>query len=692
MPPKSKADALVQKSPAEFFAENKNIAGFDNPGKCLYTTVRELVENALDAAESISELPMIEITIEEVSKARLNRIRGVEQHGRVDEQLYQDFESEDAKKKRLAKEAKDKEKLQKLIEKHGEGAAAVEAKKKEIAAAAKPGGGMRGNLFYRVTVKDNGAGMPHRDIPAMLGRVLSGTKYGVKQTRGKFGLGAKMALIWSKMTTGLPFEISSARKGAASRSRYVLDIDIHRNEPNVHVEQQLPNPDGWHGSVLSLTIEGNWQYYRSKIVRYLRQIAVITPYAHFAFTYRAEDEKNSMRINFRRRTDVMPPPPRTTKHHPSSVDLELVKRLIAGSEATTLRAFLRREFDCVNQDLAERLVGEMQAGVEGDMSPKNLTDRQIVRLHQLLHEVRFEDPRGDHLSPAGEYNLRLGVMKELAPDMIATHQGDVRVFEGHAFIVEAAVSVGGRDIKPGINVHRFANRIPLLFEGGSDVITKTALKRINWSAYKINQTSDKVGVFVSIVSTKIPFKGAGKEYIGDDVEEMVAAVKSAIQACCVQLKAKIVKQLAAKEQKLRKRNLTKYIPDVANAIYSVLERMAQREEGAGGGGGGGGGDEGGAGGSAGGAVKRPRIAFHDEKQLLPLVARREVTAATLQARLTEYVERIDTDMALEYQVQQGLAAGVAKEPLYLMPLSARHSHGPELHANTCVVKLLTDYT
>ena len=38
--------------------------------------------------------------------------------------------------------------------------------------------------------------MPHDDIPNLLGRVLSGTKYGVRQTRGKFGLGAKMALIW----------------------------------------------------------------------------------------------------------------------------------------------------------------------------------------------------------------------------------------------------------------------------------------------------------------------------------------------------------------------------------------------------------------------------------------------------------------------------------------------------------------
>ena len=38
------------------------------------------------------------------------------------------------------------------------------------------------------------------------------------------------------------------------------------------------------------------------------------------------------------------------------------------------------------------------------------------------------------------------------------------MLEGHAFIVEAAVSIGGKLLKPGINVYRFANRIPLLFE------------------------------------------------------------------------------------------------------------------------------------------------------------------------------------------------------------------------------------
>jgi DNA topoisomerase VI subunit B len=38
--------------------------------------------------------------------------------------------------------------------------------------------------------------------------------------------------------------------------------------------------------------------------------------------------------------------------------------------------------------------------------------------------------------------------------------------DGHPFIVEAAVSLGGKDAKEGITVVRFANRNPLLFEGG----------------------------------------------------------------------------------------------------------------------------------------------------------------------------------------------------------------------------------
>jgi hypothetical protein len=294
-----------------------------------------------------------------------------------------------------------------------------------------------------------------------------------------------------------------------------------------------------------------------------------------------------------------------------------------------MAAFLAREFSCISKAHASRLASEIRAGVAPDAPPSSLDGKQAVRLHQLLHEARFPDPPGDHLSPAGEYNLRLGIAKELRPDLVATHQGEARALEGHAFIVEAAVSLGGSGIKPGLNIYRFANRIPLLFEGGSDVITKTALKRINWAAYKINQATDRVGVFVSVVSTRIPYKGAGKEYISDDMEGMVAAVRSALQACCTQLKVKIARAQAAREQRQRRKNLTKYIPAAANAVYGVLAAMADRP----------------------GGPKRRRLEV-GAPALLPGVASGVTTAETLAARLNEYVERVDTDLALEYQMQQ----------------------------------------
>mmetsp|Transcript_25575 Transcript_25575/g.65865 ORF Transcript_25575/g.65865 Transcript_25575/m.65865 type:complete len:665 (+) Transcript_25575:305-2299(+) len=654
-------DQLQQKSPAEFFAENKNIAGFDNPGKSLYTTMRELVENSLDAAESAMTLPDIDVTIEEISQRKLNTIRGVENHDRLDDSLYDDYETTPEKKKREAKEARENKRLEKVALQKGGAAAAQEAKKLEKARNT----GSKERFYYRITVKDNGMGMPHESIPNMLGRVLSGTKYGMKQNRGRFGLGAKMALIWSKMSTGLPVEVYSAtKKSGGSKSFYRLSIDIHRNQPDVRLEKHVPNPDNWVGSEVSLIVEGNMKTYRAKILKYLRQIAVITPYASFRFRFKAEDDKASIRVNFLRRTDKMPLPPPEIKHHPSAVDLELIKRLVAVTKYTNLQNFLANEFSQISKSHAARLIEEMRSGVSIKTAPRELDERQIVRMHQLLHEARFSDPDSKHLSPAGEYNLRLGIMKECSPDMVATYQSEAKVFEGHAFIVEAGVSLGGKDMKPGVNIFRYANRIPLLFEGGSDVITKTAGKRINWTSYKINQNSDKVGVFVSIVSTKIPFKGAGKEYIGDDIDEMVGACKQAITQCALQLKSKITRVQAAREQRNRKKALQKYIPNAAAAIYTVLDGMV---------------------GNAARGPKRRKL--ESASTLLQDLKQGVLLEEHLEKKLHEHVERIDMDMALEYQMQVGIRDG-KREDAYLVPKGVRHAVAEEVHMDCAVIQLL----
>lgn len=54
----------------------------------------------------------------------------------------------------------------------------------------------------------------------------------------------------------------------------------------------------------------------------------------------------------------MPPVPLETKHHPSSVDLLLIKRLIAETSKQNLLQFLQHEFVNIGKSHAERLIGK----------------------------------------------------------------------------------------------------------------------------------------------------------------------------------------------------------------------------------------------------------------------------------------------------------------------------------------------
>jgi len=671
MPPKAKSGNpnakgdknLTQKSPAEFFQDNKGIAGFENAGKSLYTTLREFIENALDAAEAIGTLPEIDIAVEEVSVSQYENLIGLRAHVRLDDELYADFESDKAKAKRLAQEAKK----------------AAKASSAVVGKGGRGGGGKREQTkcFYKITVKDNGKGMQHEDIPNMLGRVLSGTKYGLRQTRGKFGLGSKMALIWSKQTTGLPIHIRSALPSQTFISEYLLDIDIEKNEPNVHKEQKLPNDGKWHGAELSVTIEGNWTTYRQYVLSYLRQLAIVTPYAQFRFKYVTSAATTStakdIDIVFRRRTDIMPALPTVTKHHPSAAkeNMLLIKDLLAQTREKSLLMFLHREFTCINKDLSARLIQELGYGFDPDMHPSEVSDKQATRIQQLLAEARFDDPDGACLSPAGEYNLRLGIMKELGPEWIASFCAPSLACGGHPLIVEACISLGGRDVKTGFNVFRFANRIPLLFEGGNDVVTR-CVQRLNWGTYKIDKNNDKIGVFVSIVSTKIPFKGTSKEYIGDENTEIADAVDKAIKQCASQLRGKIVRAQVVRDRNARKKQLTKYIPDVARAVFAMLAASADAEK---------------------PPSKRARIEGAlwsvDEKwetDVIELAREGKVSEDVIKGKLEEHVQRSDHEQALEFAMQNSKEG--LNEFLYLAPKTPEHEYASEIRSGTCAFRFL----
>jgi len=73
-PARATASDLAKKqreiSVSEFFAKNRHLLGFDNPSKALLTTVKEAVDNALDACEEAGILPELRVEIVQLAETR----------------------------------------------------------------------------------------------------------------------------------------------------------------------------------------------------------------------------------------------------------------------------------------------------------------------------------------------------------------------------------------------------------------------------------------------------------------------------------------------------------------------------------------------------------------------------------------------------------------------------------------------
>ena len=55
---------------AEFFEKNRHLLGFDNKRKALLTTIKEAVDNSLDACEEADILPEIVVEVLEIGNEK----------------------------------------------------------------------------------------------------------------------------------------------------------------------------------------------------------------------------------------------------------------------------------------------------------------------------------------------------------------------------------------------------------------------------------------------------------------------------------------------------------------------------------------------------------------------------------------------------------------------------------------------
>jgi len=575
-----------QISPSEFFYRNRDLAGFSNPSRSLYTAVREFVENGLDACDQIGILPDLRLTIKAV-----------------------DPDQPDPKP-------------------------------------------------YILTVKDNGPGIEPKHIPLAFGVVLYGSKFGLKQARGMFGLGATMAILYGQITINKPVTIKSSTDGKIS-DEFELLLDIQKNKPIIlkHKTKEVSK----RGLSISIFLEGDYSKAGSKIRDYVYQTSLITPYASITF----EDPKGE-KYHYPRMINTMPKPPTIIRPHPYGVDVETIRRMIVESQfaiptiddamiekvrkdlglskksfsftaimdkarkrwktlsrqvrvVIALMSFLKMDFEKLNKikiedvdvpnkklvywdfgdstsksvdmdpesqyykQLANTVQGETLiafltkkfqrvgpttaikfakfAGFKPEKRLGTMTNAELAKLCNSLQKFDdFMTPDSSCLAPLGDMPLEKGMRKFFNPDFITVIQRNASAYSGFPFIVEMGIAYGG-DIKTrGIKVYRFANRIPLLYDEGSDVVLKV-VNDIDWSRYKAK--GDPPLVIVShVCSTRIPYKTAGKENVADR-PEIERELKLSIQFIARKLSVFMNKRGQAEAAKKRANLYAKYVPLIA---------------------------------------------------------------------------------------------------------------------------------
>ncbi|RLI22423.1 DNA topoisomerase VI subunit B [Candidatus Bathyarchaeota archaeon] len=469
-------------SAADFFYRNRDIAGFTNPSRAIFAAIRELVENSLDAAESLKIPPDIYV--------RLSH----------------------------------------------EGAVGT------------------GTQVYRLRVEDNGIGVPPRHIPSAFGQILFGSKYKLKQQRGTFGLGGKMAILYGQITTHKPACVISST-GMSKIYKYKLMIDIQRNRPLILDRKIMINKTRWRGTIVEFSLEGDYFRAMPKILEYFKQTAMVNPYANLTFV----DPKGRL-YKFTRVTTEMPDPPKETLPHPYGVDVELLQRLINATPYRNMLEFLRYHFHRVGDKTAQKFLEF--SNIRPSKNPKRLSHEEIVRLMHMLKKFKeFLPPDASCLSPLGENLLRAGIVKELKPEFVAVHQRRPATYAGHPFIVEVAIAYGGEiPKKEGFVIYRFANRIPLLYDEASDVSVRV-INSMNWRRYKVAPDMP-IAILVHICSTKVPYKTVGKEFIADR-PEVRREIANGLREVARRLRRFLTRREHVYREKKRLGIFSKYLPKIA---------------------------------------------------------------------------------------------------------------------------------
>jgi len=507
-------------SVSEFFAKNRHLLGFDNPRKALLTTVKEAVDNSLDACEEAGILPEIEITIESLSETHFRVTVQDNGPGIVKSQIPSIFG-------RLLYGSK----FHRLRMSRGQQGIGISA------------AGMYGLLT---------TGRPVQII-SRTGPRAAAHHYQVQidTAKNRPDVVTDETTEWdAKHGTKVAIELEARYlRGRQSVDDYLRQTAI----ANPHVTLLYHSPDG------------RTDRYDAQVKELPRTPKSIRPHPHGielglllkmlndskARTVQQFLTGEFSRVSPRVAREILERagiPPRT---RPARLKGEQAKAIYHAIQETRIMA---PAADCVVPIGETQLLAGLRQVIDAAFYTAVTRSPAVYRGNPFIIEAALawgvpETPEGPAARSAASKDEDDEAAEPESPG--------------------AETSAG----EPLAKVVRFANRVPLLYQQ-SACATYKAVVGMNWKAYGVPQSrgalpSGPLTVVLHMASVWVPFTSESKEAIAS-YPEILKEIRLALQECGRRLGAHVRKTHRIRQEMKKRSYIEKYIPAIGEALRDIL--------------------------------------------------------------------------------------------------------------------------
>lgn len=570
-------------SVSEFFAKNRHLLGFDNPRKAILTTVKEAVDNSLDACEEAGVLPEIWVRMEETGPNRYKV----------------------------------------SVQDNGPGIL-----KKQIPLIF--GKLLYGSKFHRMRMSRGQQGIG----------ISAAGMYGVLTTGKPVRI---VSQVSPRNTHFYEIRINTKKNvpEILNGDGDGLVVPANRDERLVFLEEHgITWEETGHGTRVAIELEAKYQRGRGSVDEYLEQTAIANPHVTLHYQGPEDDEPRT----YARSTDQLPKEPLEIQPHPYGVELGRLADMMRHSKDQSLTSFFRDSFSRMSPAVTKTVCEKAKITVRAH--PAKLTREEVEHIYKAIQHTKIPAPPTDCLSPIGEELLLKGLHQVVPGEFYTSVTRPPAVYRGNPFQVEVALAYGGGAVtqnvskellqellgetdartlrqflmntfagigadgadkimkqsklstrmSPGkmkpkdilslhdamkhvnisegqsMNVYRYANRVPLQFQQSACAITQT-VANMNWRNYGLQQSRGSlprgpITVIVHLASVWVPFTSESKEAIAS-YPEIQTELRLALQAAGRKLGLFLNRRQKVKAQLDRRGQFLRYLGEIAAAIHQI---------------------------------------------------------------------------------------------------------------------------